>query len=115
MTEPEIIHLDMICRCGDNAAEADALKTEVMQRLGNVTDADFLTCVVTSLNWDYGAEITGIHNDQWSMVTAETWRSHMRETAWLKVTVPCDLVEDGIAAIWKAFADRGGRDDSLGN
>lgn len=99
------VQLDMICRCGENAAAADALRKEVRDRLAGqdrvVTDADFLTHVVISLNWDYGAYISGIHNDQWSMVSADS-----DDKDGFKVAVMCDDVEDGIAAVWKAFADR---------
>jgi hypothetical protein len=111
--EPEVVMLAMICRCSpEGRAEADSLRQEVKRRLGvrygaEVTDADFLTHVAVSLNWDYGAEITGIHNDMWSLVAAETWLPSRREAGeWLKVSAPCDEVEDGIAAVWKAFADR---------
>jgi hypothetical protein len=111
--EPEVIRLDMICRCSpEGRAEADALRQEVRRRLGaragaEVTDADFLTHVTVSLNWDYGAEITGIHNDMWFLVAAETWLPSRREAGeWLKATVPCDDAEDGVAAVWKAFAGR---------
>lgn len=113
ITEPEVISLDMICRCSpEGKAEADALREEVKRRLSEradaeVSDSDFLTHVVVSLNWDYGAEITGIHNDMWSLVGAETWLPSRRVAGdWLKVSIQCDDVEDGIAAVWKAFADR---------
>src|SRR6478736_555477 len=112
-TEPEVIRLDMICRCSqEGKADADALRAEVKRRLteragAEVADSAFLTHVVVSLNWDYGAEITGISNDMWSMVAAETWSPTQREAGdWVQVSVTCDDVEDGIAAIWKEFADR---------
>lgn len=108
-----VVRLDMICRCSPEGKEqAGRLRQEVMRRLNErgsaetATDANLLTHVVVSLNWDYGAEITGIHNDMWSRVTAETWHPDHKEKRWLRVSVECDDVEDGVAAIWKAFADR---------
>lgn len=94
----------MLCRCTpESTAEADTLRAEVRNRLTadgrDVTDGNFLTHVVVSLNWDYNARITGIINDMWSLVTVEHW------TEDVSVSVECDDVEDGIAAIWKAFAD----------
>jgi hypothetical protein len=97
-----------ICRCGDENASADALMAEVRARLAEgsvhqipqpVTDTNFITRVVCSLEWDYGAYITGILNDQWSAVTAQ-------DRGGLSVLIECDDVEDGFAAVWKAFADR---------
>lgn len=94
-----------ICHCDpEGAAEADALRALVMQKLSRrqaeVTDRDFLTHVVISLNWDYGAHITSIANDMWSHVIAETWLKTEKE---FKVRAQCDDVEDGIAAVWYAF------------
>lgn len=93
-----------ICRCGDDGrAEADALTAEVRDRLGaGPGDRDFLTVVVFSLNWDFDAYINGIFNDQWSAVSAKTYDEESPFTAY----VQCDEVEDGIAAVWKIFADR---------
>ena len=111
-TDIEHMKLDMICRCSDEgAAEADALLADVKRRLDVkpdlVTDANFLTHIVISLNWDFDASITGIANDMWSMVSAETWLSSTKDK--LRITVQCDEVEDGFAAIWKAYADRAGK------
>lgn len=91
------------CICRDEGLlEAGRLKREVRRLLspgGSVTRGNFLTMVVTSLNWDFSARITEIANDQWSMVIAESWdKEHPFE-----VRVQCDEVEDGIAAVWYAF------------
>jgi hypothetical protein len=66
----------------------------------DVSDGHFLTSVVISLNWDFKSHITQILNEQWSAVVAEADDGSYR--TW----VGCDLVEHGIAATWKAFADR---------
>ena len=94
-----------ICRCDPKGtAEAEELRVLVMEKLAadgrEVTDRDFLTHVIISLNWDYGAHITSIANDMWSHVIAETWLETEKE---LKVRAQCDDVEDGIAAVWYAF------------
>jgi alpha-galactosidase len=68
-------------------------------RSREVTQENFLTVVVQSLNWDHGAHITSIDNDQWSAVTAERYDGTVR------YYVECDQVEHGVAAIWKAFAE----------
>jgi hypothetical protein len=97
----------------DNQAEAQAVYEEVLRRL-DATPEDLLTHVVTSLNWDYSAHITGIANDQWSGVSAETYSvSYPRddEAPRLKVYVQCDRIEDGIARVWKFFADELGLTD----
>ena len=63
-----------------------------------VTADNFLTEVVYSLNWDFGAHITSSDNDQWSAVTVEKYDKTLR------IRVECDRVEDGVAAAWKALA-----------
>jgi len=97
-----------ICRCNAEAeAEADRIRAVVHDRLnpfqGEMPDSIFLTTVVISLNWDHHAYISSIHCDQWSMVTAKTYDSVDNP---FKVSVQCDNVEDGIAAVWLAFSDR---------
>lgn len=117
---------------------------EVLEEVYRRLDADaanLLSRVITSLNWDYSAHITGIENDMWSGISAETYsvtypedhvltgivdgsyfcqdcREHRepdvlidgRCPEWepqtkLKVYVECDSLEDGIARVWKFFAD----------
>lgn len=93
-----------ICRCDEEgSAEADILLREVRDRLSRegyaVTPGDFLTAVVVSLKWDYHAHIDRIYWDQWGMISA------VRDEDKFSVLVQCDEAEDGIAAVWKAFAD----------
>jgi hypothetical protein len=98
----------MVCVCSEEGrADAEALRTDVMERLSlgseelearPVTADTFLTAVVQSLNWDFDAHITSIDNDQWSAVTAEKYD---RSVGYY---VHCDRVEDGVAAVWNAFA-----------
>ena len=104
----ERVRLPMVCHCGD-IGKGPCLIDEVKERLSagseelsahEVTDANLLTSIVTSLQWDHSAHITEIRNDQWSGVTAQT------NDGELEMYVECDQVEHGIAAIWKAFADR---------
>lgn len=80
---------------------------EVKQRLGGrdgpVTDGTLLSCVIYSLNQDFGAQITEIMCDLWAVVCASTYRDSDDP---FEVSIYCDNVEDGIAAAWKAFADR---------
>jgi hypothetical protein len=105
----------LICRCSaEGRAEADALLAEVKQRLScggveggrdsrAVGDSNLLSCVVYSLDDDFNAHITEIVCDQWAMVCASTDPGSDDP---FEVGIPCDNVEDGIAAVWKAFADR---------
>jgi hypothetical protein len=71
------------CRCSkESAEECDWLLEEVKRLLvggseellpsSEVNDANLLSHVVISLQWDYRAEITGIYNDQWSVVVSAT-------------------------------------------
>jgi hypothetical protein len=96
-----------ICTCSHEGRErVGALMAEVRRRLPqaeSVTDANFLSRVVESLNWQFNARITCIANDQWSQVTAEAWDGSFT------TIIDCDQVEDGIAATWKAFANRHGK------
>lgn len=92
-----------MCRCSpEDIAEADAVKEEVYRRLGeDANPGNLLTKVVSSLNWDFGARITGIYDDQWSVVHVSSWEDSEEK---LDVAIECDEVEDGIAAAWLAFA-----------
>lgn len=101
---------DFLCTCSEDGKQrSDAVLAEVHARLAQgsegllaleVTDRNFLTAAVTSLNWDYGARITQIANDQWSGVWAEAYDGRF------KTRIECDEVEHGVAATWRAFADR---------
>ena len=104
----EEIELAMVCACKERREQADALREEVLRRLGSesdrhlartVTMENFLTSVVQSLNDDHDAHITSIDTDQWSAVTVEKYDGTLR------MRVECDRVEDGLAAAWKALSD----------
>jgi hypothetical protein len=101
---PQTVVDDFICTCKDKGREhARQLMAEVRRRLPqpeSVTDANFAGRVVESLEWQFDARITEIASDQWPRVTAESWDGAF------KTRIDCDIVEDGIAATWKAFADR---------
>ena len=118
-TKESGVHREFVCVCGDPATKAqkkhsaDEHIKEVMQRLSQgsaslmareITRENFLTAVVTSLNWDFMAHITRISNDQWSAVSSEKWTSAGEEK--FKTYIQCDRVEDGIAATWLAYANR---------
>lgn len=101
---------DFICTCDQPRKDAAAaLRAEVVHRLAEgteeggtspVTDANFTSAVVWSLNWDHDARITQIASDQWFGVWAESYDGKF------KTRIECDSVEDGLAATWRAFADR---------
>lgn len=108
--EPEV-HQDFICIHGkERHAPADAIRAEVKERLAaqtrgrvEVTDVNFLSAIVSDLHWHWGVSITGIPHDQWSAIETETYDGKV------KTWIQCDRVEDGIAATWKFYADRGVR------
>ena len=99
VTDVPTIELPMVCTCGDDGrAAARELMADVIERLSrgseelaarSVTSENFLTEVVYSLNWDYGAHIMSIDNDQWSAVTVEKYDGTLR------LRVECDFVEHG--------------------
>ena len=88
-------------------AEADALLAEVSARLAGGSDQlaarpippeDLMTAIIASLEWGYEVHEIRIHYDQWGMVSGENDQ--------LSVVAQFDRFEDGLAALWKAFADR---------
>lgn len=86
-----------ICRCRpEGRAEADALLAEVDERLPG-DPGERISRIISSLSLDYDAEIDGIWCDQWFAIMAT-------DTDGRQVVVQCDQVEDGIAAVWKAYA-----------
>ena len=98
-----------VCTCNaEGLREANELMAEVRTRLTAATtymeaplsDATFLTAVVSSLHCDFRASITKILHEQWSAVLAQS------DDGSYRTAVQCDFVEHGIAATWKAFADR---------
>ena len=96
-----------LCRCSpESKADADMVMQETCRRLKDMGYKDIgpgnlLSAIVVSLNWDFGAEIMGIHNDQcrWSRLIPIAVRRRTRF-----MSVQCDDVEDGIAAAWLAHA-----------
>lgn len=89
----------------DGQVRCDEVLAEVKERLG-ADDSNLLDKVIFSLNWEFEAHVTGIENDQWSGVAAETYEPKFR------TYVECDRVEDGIAMTWKLFADNLQREES---
>lgn len=99
-----------VCTCKeDGRAAAADLRAEVKRRLAEgsinrgphpVDDSNFVSAVVWSLYWDYGADVTRLASDMWFGIWAAT------EDGSFKTFVKCDALEDGFAATWKAFAER---------
>lgn len=102
----DTVTLEMVCNHPPHTAEADALLGEAYKRLSSgpaiVTAENFLSAVIYELDV-YRVHITGIYADQWAMVTAE---QRLDDGESKKVSVTCDLIEHGLAAIWKYFADQ---------
>ena len=102
---------DFICTCDEGRRQllAAALREEVRARIAagsdergphEVTWETFVTDLVWSLNWDFNAHITEIACNQWFGVWAEAYDGTF------KTRIECDAVEDGLAATWRAFAER---------
>lgn len=106
MKDKEKVSLDMPCRCSDEGrADADALRHDVWTELTEGDseilvreDSDFVSTVIASLEWDLNTHITFIGMDMWFGIGAENENE--------KIFVPCDRVEDGLAAIWKYLNDK---------
>lgn len=104
---------DFMCSCGDGKGKCEELMKEVKERLSSdtrsVDDSNLLTTVVYSLQWDfkdYVAEITGIFCDQWCAVSATGYKAGKEKYEEdVRTWIQCDVVEHGIAATWKFFAD----------
>lgn len=73
-----------------------------------VARENFLSHVVSYLNWQYNASITGIANDQWSRIDSETYREPGDEKPVFRTGIQCDSVEDGLAFTLKAYYDEFG-------
>lgn len=105
MTEPRELR-DFACRCGEERTKQMAeLRQDVMRRLEISEESQLVTGVVFSLHWDFHVEITGIHTDQWSVITTKKYD----ETVITRVE--CDWIEDGFALTWKRYADLKEEDD----
>ena len=98
-------HEEFICVCKpEGETEAAALIADVKRRLSarfqdETTDGNLLSHVVWSLELDFNAQLNGIMTDQWSAVAASSYDKTF--TTWIQ----CDVVEHGVAATWRAFAD----------
>ena len=116
---PEVEEFEeFICTCSDEGSRlADGLMADVQARLSRqsdytgrlVAEGHLLTAVVVSLDRDFGARITEMITDHWSAVKAATYDGKFE--TW----IDCDLVEHGVAATWRAFADRAQVPDSEGS
>lgn len=100
------------CICGAEAKEHVREGVDLaISRLGKYTFRENLVDrVVSELNWVYGARITGIDNDQWSAVSAETYPNDEESytDGPFKTYIQCDRVEDGFAYTLNAFYDHYG-------
>jgi hypothetical protein len=104
-----------ICRCGaEKRRQAEELYVEVKRQIAEdrdipeTPDSLFLTFIVIDLHWKHGAHISGIHNDQWTAITAETYDDQNPYTVYAQ----CDNVEDGIAAVWWAYTHKADHPDT---
>ncbi len=98
---PVIDSNDFACVCSPESREEIRLVREwALERLTGT--GDLLGQIVVALAFDYSAEITGIHVDQWFGISAST---HDNE---FSVFMQCDNPEDGLVYIYKAFYDHFG-------
>lgn len=100
----------MVCTCGDErSAEGEALYRRVKDGLSRgskellpheVTDRSFVDDLITSLLWDYSANVERIVGDQWFGVVVR-WRDVGGD--WSRVACDCDSPLLGLASIWEWF------------
>lgn len=96
---------DFLCVCTpESKQDAEALFDDVVRYFKKISkdsiDIPWLTWIVQDLNWEYKAYINSIHNDMWSGVSAKKYSEEEPFSTWIE----CDIVEQGIAATWLAFA-----------
>lgn len=90
VTDPRRVKLDMLCGCGpDDLAEANSVRAWAKQAV-EADDANFMSRAAFRISSNYDLELS-IYADQWFLVSAKS-----RDTY---VSVECDRVEDGVAAI----------------
>ena len=95
------------CRCSDEeVAKCDEVLEFVKAKL-DPTEHNFVSRVIGSLQWDYGANITGIYCDQWFGISCDTYDDN---EGGLSTWVQCDMVEDGLAWTWQHFYDKYGEE-----
>lgn len=99
------VYLPMQCSCGeDGFAACEALYERVRAEL-RCDPKDFVTNIVISLSWDFGAYITAIQNDMWSAVYVKKDeffdRDKIEDHEPIEIRCECDDIESGLAAIWE--------------
>jgi len=104
---------DFACSCGEDGKQRCAkVRAWAMKRL-EATPEDFLTKAVYDLSWRYNATITGIPNDQWSVITTD--KSAKQKDGKYGVVwgtyIQCDWIEDGLAFTLRAYYDKYGTGD----
>jgi hypothetical protein len=101
VTEPEEFD-DFVCTCDDaRAAAAAALRAEVRERIearGWTFDSDEPTEILMSLAIHLGVRDVAVYTEQWHLVSAEAHG--------LRAEIRCDSVVDGLAALWRVYAER---------
>jgi hypothetical protein len=105
------VNLPMVCTCGDeNRAEGDALYQRVKEGLSQgseelipreISDRSFVDDLITSLLWDYGANVKYIVGDQWFGVGVEYTSPDGDPERY--VSLQCDSPTLGLASIWEWF------------
>lgn len=105
VVEFKYTHSEFVCICSEEGRlNAEMLMVEVCGRL-KCTPESLLTHVVMDLAWGFEAAITGLHADQWFGVAAQGKE--------MSTFIQCDRVEHGVAATWKAFADREKKEEPM--
>jgi hypothetical protein len=93
---------DFVCTCDDaGAAAAAALRAEVRERIrarGVAPGGDEASEILLSLAIHLGVTEVGVRTEQWHLVSAHAHG--------LRTSIRCDSVVDGLAATWRAFAER---------
>lgn len=97
----QFIKLPMACRHGgDDLAQCQENRTLVQNWLELPEDyPSFVSAVIMALDADYMITVEAIHADQWFSVRVSKWAKD--EEPFPVVRVECDLVEDGLAAIYR--------------
>ena len=95
----EDIRLPMACSCGPERTKIwDDLFKETAVKVGADPDDDWFNPFIYDIATYYNAEIR-IIADQWMRVTVEPYGAPT-------ISIDCDRVEHGIAALWLALRER---------
>ncbi len=96
------------CTCSDKGLKECQQLLEEVKSLLQAEDANLLTKIIFSLNWDYGAEITSIRSDMWFGIWSKT--RDISTVNYQEIEPPvffteiqCDSMEHGIAATWFSY------------